>query len=278
MKKLHLLVLLLIMTAFSVVAQPGLEDILAPYDSETLSDTQIQEINQVIRSAGYRGGPELDALIRAEGFDPELFKGEPPTPTEEIGKGPQNTSRGSEHERQNNGTVYSSLSAEYNLPHFIISSPAVVDGELQSDFKCEKKVDDCENSLPLKWESPPHGTGSLAILMYHYPNPEDKGSVNSYLLLWNISPDHFEIPYGAADDGPWYIGQNKDGTALSYTSPCSPSAGVHEYVISLFALKNSPKNLPDESSMEVDFDTFMTALEETEILGRTDLVFLDVND
>ena len=49
---------------------------------------------------------------------------------------------------------------------------------------------------------------------------------------------------GTADDGLWYIGSNKDGTAISYTSPCSPDAATHEYTITIYALSATPASLP----------------------------------
>jgi phosphatidylethanolamine-binding protein (PEBP) family uncharacterized protein len=109
--------------------------------------------------------------------------------------------------------------------------------------------------------------------MYHYPNPDDKTNRNSYLLLWGIDPTVTEIAYGEADKGKWYMGQNKDGDAISYTSPCSKGPGIHEYILSIFALAEYPELLPKGNSLDVDFDLFMTALEKVEILGRADLVF-----
>ena len=46
-------------------------------------------------------------------------------------------------------------------------------------------------------------------------------TVSSYLQLWNIVHGITGIEYGAADDGLWYLGANKDGTVIFYSSPCS---------------------------------------------------------
>ncbi len=113
--------------------------------------------------------------------------------------------------------------------------------------------------------------------MYHYPRSDDKTNANSYLLLWNIPPSVTEIKHGEADDGNWYMGADKDGKSISYTSPNSPSAGVHEYTISIFALKGPLSTLPEKSSLEVDFDAFMSAIENSEIIGKADLIFKDIN-
>lgn len=158
---------------------------------------------------------------------------------------------------------------------FKLSSKAVENGLLLDAFKCEKKVEDVENSIPLSWSNVPEGTNSLAIVMYHYPKKADKTEVNSYLLLWDIDPSITEIPYKMANNPNWFMGSNKDGTAISYTSPCSHGSGEHEYTIALFALSETPKALPKSNSLDVNYQTFMEAISEVDIIDRTTLVFKD---
>jgi len=160
---------------------------------------------------------------------------------------------------------------------FTITSGAVVSGELLDAFKCEEKTNNIENSIPLAWENVPEGTTSLAIIMYHFPNADDQTQANSYLHLWNIDPSVTSIPYGTADDGTWYIGSNKDGNAISYTSPCSPSAGSHEYTIQIFALSETPPSLPTENSLSVDYAVFLAAMQTVTTVGTASLTFNDVN-
>lgn len=156
---------------------------------------------------------------------------------------------------------------------FKITSAAVVDGELLDEYKCETKVNDIEPSIPLAWSNVPDGTGSLAICMIHYPNESDTTSANHYLLLWDIDPSVTEMPYGTADDGPWYMGSDKDSTAISYTSPCSQGSGTHEYIIRIFALSETPSSLPDSSSITVNYDMFKAAIESVNIIQSNSLVF-----
>ena len=158
---------------------------------------------------------------------------------------------------------------------FKLSSIAIEDGVLLDDYKCEEKINDVENSIPLSWENVPEGTKSLAIIMYHYPKKDDKTEVNSYMLLWNIDPKITEIPYKMAGKGDWYMGANKDGTAVSYTSPCSHGAGKHEYIIALYALSETPASLPKSSSLDVDYNAFMNAISTVKIIDRTTLKFFD---
>ena len=52
----------------------------------------------------------------------------------------------------------------------VLTSPAVEDGELLDDFKCERKDEDgVENSIPLAWSGVPSDAASLAIIMHHFP-------------------------------------------------------------------------------------------------------------
>ncbi|MEZ7498110.1 YbhB/YbcL family Raf kinase inhibitor-like protein [Flavobacterium sp. Arc3] len=160
-------------------------------------------------------------------------------------------------------------------PNFTLSSSAVDHGILLDAFKCEEKVNGVENSIPLSWKNVPEGTKSLAVVMYHYPKKDDKTEINSYLLLWNISPEITEIPYKMAKSGTWYMGANKDGNAISYTSPCSQGKGKHTYIIALYALAETPSSLPTHHSVEVDYNVFMNAIGKTKIIDRTTLTFID---
>jgi phosphatidylethanolamine-binding protein (PEBP) family uncharacterized protein len=159
---------------------------------------------------------------------------------------------------------------------FTLSSIAIENGELLDSYKCEEKINDVENSIPLSWSNVPEGTKSLAITMVHYPNPDDLTHPNSYLLLWNIDPEVTEIPYGTADDGSWYMGSNKDGTAISYTSPCSPSSSTHEYTITLYALSATPSSLPLESTINVTYDVLINAISEVTVIDKATLTFNSV--
>jgi phosphatidylethanolamine-binding protein (PEBP) family uncharacterized protein len=163
---------------------------------------------------------------------------------------------------------------------FALSSPAIENGVLLDEFKCEKKSsEDIEDSIPLSWSNVPSATKSLAIIMHHFPNPNDTdpSKANYYLLLWGIDTSVTEIAHGAADDGDWYMGSDKDGKAISYTSPCSQSAGTHEYTITIYALSETPATLPRASSLDVTYSVLLSALETVTVLGQTTLTFNDVN-
>ncbi|SFR72561.1 YbhB/YbcL family Raf kinase inhibitor-like protein [Maribacter stanieri] len=160
---------------------------------------------------------------------------------------------------------------------FKLTSIAIKNGVLLDDYKCEEKVNDVENSIPLSWENVPEGNKSLAVVMYHYPKKNDRTEINSYLLLWDINPETTGIPYKMASKGNWFMGVNKDGTAISYTSPCSLGKGKHEYTLALYALSETPSSLPKKHSLNVDYNVFMNALATVKIIDRTTLTFIDSN-
>jgi len=250
-------------------------EILTDYDFNALSDDDIISINEAFRKQGIKGGPELNEAIESIVFDPEILNNQPPTSS------PDGNKEGQMEADKNNGgfseekpvKIYEVLSTEYGPSDFTLSSSAVVNGELLEEYQCEAKIDGKENSIPLNWENIPSGTESLAIIMYHFPHPDDKTIANSYLLLWGIDPSITEITYGEAISDEWYMGSNKDGTTISYTSPCSSGPGTHEYCIALFALSDYPEDLPKESSVAVDFTAFMDSIDENNIMGKAELKF-----
>lgn len=174
----------------------------------------------------------------------------------------------------NNGDTLNGL----DTTQFYINSSAIIGNELLDAFKCETKSNDIESSIPLEWGNVPSTATTLVIMMYHFPNPSDQSQANSYLHLWNIAPSVTSIPYGTADDGPWYIGSNKDGTAISYTSPCSPSTGSHEYKITIYALDAVPSSFPIQNSLSVDYAAVKTALSTVNIIDEATLTFNDVTE
>lgn len=158
---------------------------------------------------------------------------------------------------------------------FALTSVAVDGGRLTAAYRCERKVDGVEASIPLAWSGVPTGTNSLAIVMSHHPDPADPSKVSSYLLLWDIPPSVTSIAHGGAGNGPWHLGADKDGVAVSYTSPCSKGRGTHEYTVTLYALSSTPASLPDESSLAVTYDVLTRAIATVEVLGTASLTFTD---
>ena len=121
----------------------------------------------------------------------------------------------SNNSAETDGFSVTSINSDFTLSSIAIDD----DGELLDDYKCEEKVQGVEKSIPIAWSNIPQGTNSLAISIHGFPNANE---TNSYLTLWNIDPSVTEISYGEANDGAWFMGPNKDGTTISYSSTCSP--------------------------------------------------------
>ena len=158
---------------------------------------------------------------------------------------------------------------------FTLVSSAVSGGQLLPEYRCEPKVSGVEASIPLGWSGVPEGTGSLAIVMHHYPFAGDTSRLSSYLLLWDMDPSVSGIPHGGAADGGWFMGSNKDGTAISYTSPCSTGPGTREYTITLYALSETPPGLPARSSLDVTYQVLTAAIATVRVVGTATLTFAD---
>jgi hypothetical protein len=175
------------------------------------------------------------------------------------------------------------IGAESETQIFTLSSEAIANGELLEEFKCERKTNDIEDSIPVAWSNVPAGTVSLGITMHHFPNPDDANredallKANSYFTLWDIDPTVTEIAHGEANNGEWHIGSNKDGTAISYTSPCSPFVGSNDYVLTLYALSAIPQSLPTSDSIDISYAEFIEAITTVEVLETAVLKFADVN-
>jgi phosphatidylethanolamine-binding protein (PEBP) family uncharacterized protein len=159
---------------------------------------------------------------------------------------------------------------------FTLTSIAVQNGFLLDAYKCEPKVSGVEKSIPLSWSNIPSTAKSLAISMIHYPNAADSSIISTYLTLWNIDKSVTAIPYGMAKNGAWFMGANKDGNVISYTSPCSAGSGTHNYIITLYALSAVPPSLPTQHSLSVNYAVLKNALTSVTVIDKAVLNFKSV--
>lgn len=173
-------------------------------------------------------------------------------------------------------TTISPITPTASSSGFKLTSTVVANGLLLEAFKCEKKVNGIENSIPLAWENAPAKTATFAITMIHYPNSADSTKYNSYLLLWGIDKAVDKILYEEANKGPWFMGVNKDGNTVSYTSPCSAGVGTHQYILTLYALAETPASLPTKSTTTVTYEVLTKAISTVRVLDKTKLIFNSV--
>ena len=176
----------------------------------------------------------------------------------------------------NTGTITTTPTPTVSASGFKLTSTAVVNGVLLDAFKCEKKLNGIENSIPLAWENAPAKATSFAITMIHYPNSSDSTKYSSYLLLWGIDKTVNKILYAEANKGPWFMGVNKDGNNISYTSPCSAGAGTQQYILTIYALSETPATLPTKSTTAMTYEVLTKAISTVTVLDKTKLIFNSV--
>jgi Raf kinase inhibitor-like YbhB/YbcL family protein len=98
-----------------------------------------------------------------------------------------------------------------------------------------------ENASPeLHWENVPAGTQSFAVTIYDKDAPT--GSGFWHWIIYNIPADIMELPSDAGNLArnlaPAGSTQgNNDGGMPGYLGPCPPPGPIHEYLITVYALK-----------------------------------------
>lgn len=98
-----------------------------------------------------------------------------------------------------------------------------------------------ENISPeLHWENVPAGTQSFAVTMYDKDAPT--GSGFWHWIIFNIPADITELPSDAGNLArnlapAGSIQSNNDASMPGYLGPCPPSGPIHEYLITVYALK-----------------------------------------
>lgn len=99
-----------------------------------------------------------------------------------------------------------------------------------------------ENVSPeLHWENAPAGTQAFAVTMYDKDAPT--GSGFWHWVMFNIPANVTQLPSDAGNISrnltpAGAIQINHDGGAPGYIGPCPPAGPIHEYIITVYALKS----------------------------------------
>jgi Raf kinase inhibitor-like YbhB/YbcL family protein len=138
---------------------------------------------------------------------------------------------------------------------FTLSSSAFrAGGRIPKVYTCDGR----NVSPPLRWNAPPAGTKSLAILM---DDPDVPSGPFLHWIAWDIAARARTLAVGAKG-----LREGRNGAGRrGYTGPCPPS-GTHHYVFRLYALKAPVKLTPGASR-----DAFERAL-RGKVLGTARLV------
>jgi Raf kinase inhibitor-like YbhB/YbcL family protein len=99
-----------------------------------------------------------------------------------------------------------------------------------------------ENISPqLSWENAPAGTQAFAVTIYDKDAPT--GSGFWHWTIFNIPADVKELKAGAGDVSKMLapkeaIQVNNDAGMPGYVGPCPPPGAPHQYLVTVYALKN----------------------------------------
>lgn len=122
-------------------------------------------------------------------------------------------------------------------------------------------------SPELRWDAPPSGTQSLALIV---DDPDAPGRTFVHWVLYDIPPEIRQLPQAVSDtatlSGGGTQGKN-DFDKLGYGGPCPPS-GVHRYFFKLYALDRELelKSGATKAQLEAAMDGHI--LDQAELIGR----------
>lgn len=127
-----------------------------------------------------------------------------------------------------------------------------------------------ENISPqLAWENAPAGTQSFAVTIYDKDAPT--GSGFWHWVIFNIPTGVNELKSGAGDISknlaPKEAIQIKtDAGTIGYMGPCPPPGAPHEYLITVFALKNKLELDQNATAAVVGFNLSFAVIEKASIV------------
>ena len=117
-------------------------------------------------------------------------------------------------------------------------------GMIPPKYTCDRQ----DFSPPLKWDAPPTGTQSLALIV---DDPDAPMGTFVHWVLYDLPPEITGLPEAVPNDatlaGGGTHGKNDFGK-LGYGGPCPPS-GKHRYFFKLYALDRS-LGLPSGATKE----------------------------
>lgn len=132
-----------------------------------------------------------------------------------------------------------------------LTSPAFDDGDfLPVKYTC----DGANISPPLKWDSLPPKTESIAIIC---EDPDAPSGNWTHWIIFNIPPQTTSLPENIPDDETLTDGTRQginDFGATGYGGPCPPW-GTHRYFFKIYAL-----DIIIDIVSFVDKDTFLNAI------------------
>jgi hypothetical protein len=157
------------------------------------------------------------------------------------------------------------------MPHLILECPALdADKRIPLRYAYHGVRGGKNTSLPIRWSGVPKGVGSYVLTII------DRHPIARNWVHWcivNIPSTVTEIPEGASLNRrilpPGAAELNNGYGELGYGGPQPPpGSGVHQYVITLFAVDDSALDLRDSNSLDACMQRIKgKVLETAEIVG-----------
>lgn len=107
-------------------------EILSEYESDSITEESAIAIHEAFRVAGLRGGPDLDEVIRANGFDPVLLRDLAPPPSDKREEDSENR-RDDEGQGGDNYSVSQAISDNAQLHTIAFNALAFFTGDASAD-------------------------------------------------------------------------------------------------------------------------------------------------
>lgn len=129
-----------------------------------------------------------------------------------------------------------------------VSSSVFQEGEsIPTKYSCEGQ----DISPPIKWEAPPAGTQSFALIV---DDPDAPVGVFTHWVLFNLPADNRELPEAVPVQSQLpngaFQGRNDFGK-IGYGGPCPPLGRPHRYQFALYALDQPLDLKPGASKQQV---------------------------
>ncbi len=146
-----------------------------------------------------------------------------------------------------------------------IRSPAFFIG---STIPFKYTCDGDDISLPLRWEAPPPGTNSFALIVDDIDAPNE---IFTHWIVYNIPPESRELPEGITKDSDLpkgaLQGKNSFGK-IGFGGPCPPSGSAHRYFFKIYALDQMLDLAAGATKEEITKAIEGHVLDAAEVMGR----------
>lgn len=146
-----------------------------------------------------------------------------------------------------------------------ISSPSFANGgNIDRKFSC----DGADLSPQLRWNEPPAGTKTFALLA---DDPDAPGGNWNHWVIWNLPAAARGLAEGLRKDGELSDGSRQghnDFRKTGYNGPCPPPGKPHRYYFKVYALDTKLDLKPGANKKELEAAMKGHILAQAEWMGR----------